>query len=116
MGWFRKQAKGSLRYVDGTHIKLHQHGLQGATLTREKEAVGLSREGMTTKCLAWADKLGLLCDFTLHAGNIMTSPLLVRVWKPSGAHAGARALPCDGGLHARRNEPCPGQRLKRPGL
>lgn len=69
MSWFGKQAKGRLRYVDGTYIKLHQHGLQGSTLTREKEAVGLSRGGMTTKCLAWVDKLGLLCDFTLHAGN-----------------------------------------------
>ena len=67
--WFGKQAKGKIRYVDGSYIKLHQHGLQGPMRTREREAIGLSRGGMTTKWLAWVDEAGLLCDFTLHAGN-----------------------------------------------
>jgi len=69
VSWFGKQAKGKLRYVDGSYIKLHQHGLQGSMRTREKEAIGLSRGGMSTKWLAWVDELGLLCDFTLHPGN-----------------------------------------------
>ncbi|MBL9132296.1 MAG: transposase, partial [Verrucomicrobiaceae bacterium] len=28
--WFGKKARGVLRLVDGSYIKLHQHGLQGA--------------------------------------------------------------------------------------
>lgn len=67
--WFGKQAKGKIRYVDGSYVKLHQHGLQGSKCTREKEAIGLSRGGMCTKWLAWVDERGLLCDFSLHPGN-----------------------------------------------
>lgn len=67
--WFGKQAKGVLRHVDGSYIKLHQHGLQGSKLKREKQAIGLSRGGMTTKLLAAVDEDGLLCDFVLCAGN-----------------------------------------------
>jgi len=38
--WFGKQAKGVLRHVDGSYIKLHQHGLQGSKLKRAKQAIG----------------------------------------------------------------------------
>ena len=69
VSWFGKQAEGNKRYVDGSYIKLHQHGLQGPMPTREREAIGLSRGGMSTKWLAWVDEVGRLCDFTLHAGN-----------------------------------------------
>lgn len=69
MSWFSQHAKGIQRHVDGTYIKLHQHGLQGPMHTREQEAIGLSRGGMTTKCLAVVDERGLLCDFSLHGGN-----------------------------------------------
>lgn len=69
VSWFGSLAKGVLRHVDGSYIKLHQHGLQGSKLTRDKEAIGMSRGGMTTKCLAWVDEDGLLCGFTLHGGN-----------------------------------------------
>ena len=44
--WFGKQAKGLLRYVDGSYIKLRQYGLQGSKLKREKQAIGLSRGGI----------------------------------------------------------------------
>jgi transposase len=67
--WFGKQARGVLRHVDGSYIKLHQHGLQGSKLKREKQAIGLSRGGMTTKLLAAVGEDGLLCDFVLCAGN-----------------------------------------------
>jgi transposase len=67
--WLGKQAKGKLRHVDGSYIKLHQHGLQGSKLTRAKEAIGLSRGGMTTKLLAAVDADGFLCDFVLCSGN-----------------------------------------------
>lgn len=69
VSWFGKNAQGKRRYVDGSYIKLHQHGLQGSIRTREEEAIGLSRGGMSTKWLAWVDELGLLCGFTLHSGN-----------------------------------------------
>jgi transposase len=68
--WFGKQAKGVvLRHVDGSYIKLHQHGLQGSKLGHEKQAIGLSRGGMTTKLPAAVGEDGLLCDFVLCAGN-----------------------------------------------
>lgn len=69
VNWFGEQATGKRLYVDGSYIKLHQHGLQGSSLTHEQEAIGLSRGGMTTKWLAWVGEDGLLCDLTLHAGN-----------------------------------------------
>ena len=45
LAWLEKQAKGTLRHVDGSYIKLHQHGLQGFKKLREEEAIGLSRGG-----------------------------------------------------------------------
>lgn len=57
VSWLGKQAKGKRRYVDGSYVKLHQHGLQGSSLIREEEAIGLSRGGMCTKWLAWVDEL-----------------------------------------------------------
>lgn len=69
VAWLGKKAKGLLRHVDGSYIKVHQHGLQGPKLRREQQAIGLSRGGMTTKLLAAVDEDGLLCDFVLCAGN-----------------------------------------------
>jgi transposase len=68
--WFNSQAKGTLRHVDGSYIKLHQHGLQGCRKTRTEEAIGLSRGGMTTKLLAVVDEEGQLCHFALTSGNV----------------------------------------------
>lgn len=70
LAWLNKQAKGTLRHVDGSYIKLHQHGLQGSKETREAEAIGMSRGGMTTKLLAAVDEAGTLCAFVLTAGNL----------------------------------------------
>lgn len=70
LAWLGKKAKGTLRHVDGSYIKLHQHGLQGAKKLREEEAIGLSRGGMTTKLLAAVDEAGHLCAFVLTSGNL----------------------------------------------
>jgi transposase len=70
LAWLGKQAKGTLRHVDGGCLKLHQHGLQGAERLREQEAIGLSRGGMTTKLLAAVDAAGHLCAFVLTSGNL----------------------------------------------
>jgi transposase len=69
LGWLASKAKGALRHVDGSYIKLHQHGLQGSEQNREAEAIGLSRGGMTTKLLAAVDEQGTLCAFVLTSGN-----------------------------------------------
>ncbi|MBL9178155.1 MAG: transposase [Verrucomicrobiaceae bacterium] len=69
VAWFGKKARGVPRHVDGSYIKFHQHGLQGAESGREEQSIGLSRGGMTTKLLAAVDEDGLLCDFVLCAGN-----------------------------------------------
>ena len=68
--WLGKQAQGTLRHVDGSYLKLHQHGLQGSKKLREQEAIGLSRGGMTTKLLAAVDEAGHLCAFVLTSGNL----------------------------------------------
>lgn len=60
--WLGTQASGTLRLVDGSYIKLHQHGLQGAAAQRGAEAIGLSRGGWTTKVVAVADARGRLCS------------------------------------------------------
>jgi hypothetical protein len=67
--WFAAHANGTLRFVDGSYIKLHQHGLQGAATRRAGEAIGLSRGGWTTKVVAVADESGMLCDLILAPGN-----------------------------------------------
>ena len=41
--WLAWLAKGTLRHVDGSYLKLHQHGLQGSKQTRAAEAIGLPR-------------------------------------------------------------------------
>jgi transposase len=56
-------------FVDGSYIKLHQHGLQGAAALRAQEAIGLSRGGWTTKAVAVVDEAGLLCGVLLAPGN-----------------------------------------------
>lgn len=68
--WFGQQGKGVLRHVDGSYVKLHQHGLQGSGKTRADEAIGLSRGGLTTKVLAVVDDAGLLSHFDLTPGNV----------------------------------------------
>jgi transposase len=70
LGWMASKAKGILRHVDGSYIKLHQHGLQNSKGTRSDEAIGLSRGGMTTKILAAVDEEGTLCAFVLTSGNL----------------------------------------------
>ena len=70
LAWLARQAKGTLRHVDGSYLKLHQHGLQGSKQTRAAEAIGLSRGGMTTKLLAAVDETGNLCAFVLTSGNL----------------------------------------------
>ena len=67
--WFGTRARGVLRFVDGSYIKLHQHGLQGAAALRPQEAIGLSRGGWTTKVVAVVDEAGLLCGALLAPGN-----------------------------------------------
>ena len=69
LAWLAKQARGSLQHVDGSCIKLHQHGLQGSKKNRAQEAIGLSRGGMTTKLLASVDEAGGLCAFVLTSGT-----------------------------------------------
>jgi hypothetical protein len=69
MAWLGKQAKGTLRHVDGSYLKLHQHGFQGAKRLHEQEAIGLSRGGMFTKLLAAVDAAAQVCAFVLTSGN-----------------------------------------------
>ncbi len=67
--WLGSHARGVLRFVDGSYIKLHQHGLQGAAALRPEQAIGLSRGGWKTKVVAVVDEAGLLCALLLAPGN-----------------------------------------------
>ena len=81
--WFGTRALGVLRFVDGSYIKLHQHGLQGAATLRPQEAIGLSRGGWTTKVVAVVDEAGLLCGALLAPGNqhYQTASRACRRWR-----------------------------------
>ena len=68
--------------VDGTFAKVHQHGA-GAKKSgcppeesAERQAIGRSRGGLTTKLMAVVDKAGRLVRFTIRPGNAAEAPEL----------------------------------------
>ena len=68
--------------VDGTFAKVHQHAAgarkEGSPLdvSAERQAIGRSRGGLTTKLMAMVDKTGRLVRFTLRPGNTAEAPEL----------------------------------------
>lgn len=60
--------KGSTVYVDASHVKVHQSGLNAAG-GRETQAVGLTKGGWNTKVHAAADGAGVPRVLLLSAGN-----------------------------------------------
>ena len=74
-----KKARGRLRFIDASYIRLHHSGLNPKG-GREAQAIGLSRGGLTTKIHALVDGHGRALKLLLSAGNIadisMAPPLV----------------------------------------
>src|ERR1700761_1842653 len=64
-----KRARGRLRFIDASYIRVHQSGLnpEGG---HEGQAVGLSRGGLTTKIHALVDGQGRALKLLLSAGHV----------------------------------------------
>ena len=69
--------------IDGTFVKLHQHGAgarrNGLTpaASAVKQKIGRSRGGLTTKLMFVVDARGRVVRFFLHPGNRAEGPLLI---------------------------------------
>ena len=79
LGALAKKARGRLRFIDASYIRIHHSGLNPAG-GREAQAIGLSRGGLTTKIHALVDGHGRALKLLLSAGNladITIAPALV---------------------------------------
>ncbi len=56
-------------FLDGSHIKVHQHGMGAAHSTPEQEGIGKTRGGNTSKIHARCDGHGNPAQFILAPGN-----------------------------------------------
>jgi transposase len=62
-----RRARGTTRFVDTTHIKLHQHGANPAG-GQAAQAIGRTKGGLNTKLAAIVDSHGRAVALSLHAG------------------------------------------------
>ena len=60
-------------FIDSTIVRAHQHAA-GAAEKKEKQAIGRSRGGLSTKIHALVDGLGMLAHFHLTGGQAGDSP------------------------------------------
>jgi transposase len=63
----RRQARGQLRLVDCSHIKLHQHGANPAG-GQAPQAIGRTKGGLNTKLAALVDATGRIVAMELAPG------------------------------------------------
>lgn len=64
-----RKAKGRLRFIDASYIRVHQSALNPAG-GRAEQAIGVSRGGWTTKIHALVDGRGRAVKLLLSAGNV----------------------------------------------
>jgi transposase len=57
-------------FIDSSYVKVHQHAAGAAGTTKEKEAIGKSRGGNTSKLHTRCDAHGNPAQFLLTAGNV----------------------------------------------
>ena len=62
------RARGTTRFVDSTHIKVHQDGA-GARCDRESRAIGRTKGGLNTKVTSVVDSYGRAVALSLHPGS-----------------------------------------------
>ena len=63
-----KDAKGKLRFLDTSHIKLHQDASNPAG-GQQNQAIGRTKGGLNTKLSAWVDGHGRAVSLNLAAGQ-----------------------------------------------
>lgn len=61
-------ARGTTRFIDSTHIKVHQHG-SGPVGGQEAHGIGRTKGGLNTKITALVDSLGRAVSLSLHCGT-----------------------------------------------
>jgi transposase len=64
-----KKAKGRLRFIDASYVRVHHSGLNPAG-GQAAQAIGISRGGLTTKIHALVDRHGRALKLLLSAGNV----------------------------------------------
>ena len=63
-----RQAKGTLRFLDASHIKVHQDGSNPAG-GQQNQAIGRTKGGLNTKLSAWVDGQGRAVSLSLAPGQ-----------------------------------------------
>lgn len=63
-----RQAQGRLRFLDASHIKVHQDGSNAAG-GQQNQAIGRTKGGLNTKVSAWVDGLGRAVSLSLAPGQ-----------------------------------------------
>lgn len=63
-----RQARGSTRFADSTHVKVHQHGA-GPVGGQEAQAISQTKGGLNTKITALVDSFGRAVSLGLHCGS-----------------------------------------------
>ena len=61
-------ARGSSRFADSTHVKVHQHAANPAG-GAEAQAIGKTKGGLNTKLTALVDSFGRAVSMSLHIGQ-----------------------------------------------
>jgi transposase len=84
LGLLARRTKGCLRFIDGSHIKLHQFGCNSAG-GQEAQAIGRTKGGLNTKLCAVVDGGGRLMAAVIAPGQTYeveaAAPLLEKLRK-----------------------------------
>ena len=68
LGLLSRRAKGRLRFIDGSHVKLHQFGSNPAG-GQAAQAIGRTKGGLNTKIAALVESRGRLMAVTIGPGQ-----------------------------------------------
>ena len=63
-----RQAQGRLRFLDASHVKVHQDGSNPAG-GQQNQAIGRTKGGLNTKVTAWVDGHGRTLNLSLAPGQ-----------------------------------------------
>ena len=61
-------ARGTTRFIDSTHIKVHQHGA-GPVGGQQAQGIDRTKGGLNTKITALVDSMGRAVSLSLHCGS-----------------------------------------------
>ena len=75
------KAKGVLRFLDASHVKVHQDASNPAG-GQQNQAMGRTKGGLNTKVSAWVDGAGRAVWLTLAAGQQADVKVAQQSWPP----------------------------------